>query len=103
MTCVSDRSRDRQFHLGACALLAPDFQLSADRFGALAHARYAIVSRASFLEHARINTGAVIPHPHSELPRIIPDFDFDLLRPRMAEGIAQRFSGNAVDFIPQDR
>ena len=36
------------------------------------------MSRAPCLKHARIDTDAVIPHPDSNLPRIVPDFDFDL-------------------------
>src|SRR5208337_5109844 len=49
----------------------------------------------------RIHAFAVVPHAHPELTIIIPDFDFEMLRPGVPEGVAQRFGSNSVDFVAQ--
>ena len=99
MRPVSNRGRDSQLDLCAGALLAPNLQLSADPSGPLAHSRKAIMSRAPFVQHGGIHPDAVIPHPDAKLTWIVSDFGFDPLRPRVVEGVAQRFARNPVDFV----
>jgi len=103
MNCVSGRSRDSQLDLRTCSVLAPDFHLSADAFGALAHTRYAVMPRASFQDPVRVNADAVILNADSKVPRVVLDFNFNSLGPRVAEGIAQRFRRNPIDLVPYYR
>ena len=104
MTSVSHRRGDSQFQLRVSPVFAPDFQLSAGTFRALAHAGQTVVTGAPFLaKHIRIDSGSVVPHPDAKLPYIVPDFHFDSPRPRVVERVAQRLARNAVDVIPQDR
>src|SRR5713101_4402466 len=51
----------------------------------------------------RVNALSLIPHPHAKLPFVIPDFDFDLLRLCVLEGIAQCLAGIPVHFVTEDR
>ena len=59
--------------------------------------------RASFRHPVCVNTDAVISNADSKLPRIVLDFNFNLLGPRMAERIAQRFRRNPLDLVPHYR
>src|SRR5689334_6753915 len=49
------------------------------------------------------DTLSIIPDMNPELLCVIIDFHFDATRLRVPEGIAQRLSGNPVNFVPQDR
>jgi hypothetical protein len=58
---VGNGRRNIQFNLRAGFLLTPDFQLAADEFGALAHARQAPVSGAPlFVKHLRVDTLSIV-------------------------------------------
>src|SRR5271157_824710 len=104
MTCVSDRSRYRQFHLRAGALRAPDCQLSADRFGALADARQSPVSLArALLEDLAVDALAIIANSQPEELAVVGDFGLDAAGVRVVKGVSQVLARNPVDLVLQDR
>src|SRR5579862_3777803 len=101
---IRQRGGDNQLDLRASPLLAPDLQFSPDPLRAFAHTPKTEMSFVAFLtEHLRIDTDSVVPQPDPKLPRIVPDFNFDLPRLRVVERVAQRFVRNPVDLVPQDR
>jgi hypothetical protein len=47
----------------------------------------------------RVEAASVVSANHSELTFLIIEFHYDLRRSRVSEGVRQRFSGNAKDFV----
>src|SRR5262249_25782838 len=62
-----------------------------------------VMSCASSIEHGWIDTSAVVPHSQPEPVRVVPEIDFDPHSWRVPEGVVQRFAGNAVDLVAQQR
>ena len=54
-------------------------------------------------EHVGGNPFPVIPHAEPEILFVVTDFNFDVLRRRVPERIAQRLSRKPVNFVAQDR
>jgi hypothetical protein len=81
--------RNPQLKLRTRIELTPYRQLTAQEFGAFAHASQAVVSGASaFIQKPWVNALSVIPDLQAKPPFVIPDFHFDPLRLRVLEGIA---------------
>jgi hypothetical protein len=53
-------------------------------------------------ENRRIHALSVVAHAQSELVMVIADFSFDLLCLGVMKGVAERFSGDFVDFVTED-
>ena len=54
-------------------------------------------------EHVGGNSLAIIPYAQAKIFFVVTDFYFHVLRRRMAEGIAQRFGREPVDFVSKNR
>ena len=101
---VRTRPGNAQFHLRARIQLAPHGELAAYELRALPHAAQAEVPFPALrAQHLRVDPLAVVAHPHSKLPLVVADLHFDLLRSRVAEGVAQRLAGDAEDLVAHDR
>jgi hypothetical protein len=77
--------------------------VAADELGALAHARQAEVSTPFVRKHRSVDTLSIVPDLQPKLPGVVRDFHFDPASVRVAKGVAQRFAGNPVDIVAQDR
>src|SRR5271154_5674746 len=99
-TAARRRSRVRngrtnfELHLRAGLALTPDFQVGANQFGALAHARQAKVSGAGFsIQHLRVDALSIVANTQSKLPLAIADSHLDPAPLRMAKSVAQGLPG----------
>src|ERR1700687_2316765 len=100
---VGGAGRNAQFHFGSCIDFAPHRQLTFDKCGSFSHPAQAIVSLKTMAgENPRIHALSVVAHAQSKLVMVITDFNFDLLRLGMMEGIAERFGSDFVDLVTQD-
>ena len=74
------------------------------QFAAFPHAGQAKMPLAPLPRQNRwIDAFSIVPHTKPELLIVIPDFNLDLPSRGMVKGVAERLSGNPVDFIAQNR
>src|SRR5271165_4104998 len=100
---VGNRAGNAQIDLGACAGCCPDLQLTADVPGALAHSGQAVVAGAALSRDFRINAASVITDTQAQQLFAIRDFRFYMARLRVVESVAHGLTGDAVDFVAEDR
>lgn len=73
-------------------------------FGAFLYAGKAVLPDATTLvKNLRVDTLAVVSHPHPDLPFVVMYLHFDPASPCVQEGIAQRFGGKPIYFRQEDR
>jgi hypothetical protein len=79
-------------------------KLAPRKFRAFVHSGQAMVPlAASFTQNLRIDALSIVPDPHSKLPSVVLDLHFDPPRLCVLERIAQRFDGDPIDFVPDER
>src|SRR5262249_9393201 len=100
---IRSGGRNDQVDFSTESCLTPHVEMPADDFGALAHAGQSEMSLALVFENLRIDSLAVVAHAHLQLRVVVPNFDFDVTRVRVAKRIAQRLAGDAVDVVAEDR
>src|SRR5580704_5865464 len=102
--CVSDRCRYGHLNLRARPHLAPKIQLSARQLCAFADSRQAPMSGPrAFAEYLWVNSDSVIAEPDAEFLRVVPNLNFNLFSPRMAEGVSQNLPANPIDLVLKNR
>src|SRR3954467_13617805 len=84
-----DMGRDSQFHFGTGRGAAADPQASADAPRTLAHARHTPMPFPAGGHPPRVDAAAVVAHEHAQLLRRIFQFDLNMRRARMTEGVEQ--------------
>ena len=92
-----------EFDLRAGGGAAENMEPRADPVRPLAHSRKAPVSIAPRSQYLRVDPATIVAHQNTQLAGRILQFDLDLLRPRMAKCIDQRFPADSVHFVPEQR
>ena len=95
--------RYAQIELRPRIALAPDVEVPADTFGALAHAVQPKMSlRRLTLDHALVDTAAVVCDTETKLTLVEANLHPDTARLRMVKRVAQGLDGNPVDLELHD-
>ena len=102
-SAVGHRSRNSQLDFGAGPDFAPQIELGADLKGALAHTGQSPVSRPPVAQVLLVDALAVVANAQAKLARPIGDFRLDASRLCVTECVAQRFAGNAVNVVADNR
>jgi hypothetical protein len=77
--------------------------MSAYDFCPFTHSWQPEVSGGLTLHGVLVNAGSVITDAQAELPFVVSNLDADPLRLRVTEGVAQRFTSDAVCLVTHDR
>src|SRR6516165_12307267 len=97
---ISARCRDAHFNFRTGMELTPDRQFTAHKFGSFVHATQAPVSRAAVVgQNLFVYASPIVANSHLQMLLVIVDLRFDPPRLCVPEGVAQRFAGNAVNFV----
>src|SRR5579863_6682163 len=100
---ISESGGDRDLDLRAHHGLAPQSELCANSFRALAYSRKAPMAGAcAGFEHLGINPNAIVANTKAKLLSRIPNLDFNQLCPRMPKCVAQEFARDSIQFVLHD-
>jgi hypothetical protein len=97
-------SRYSKFNLRACALLAPDIELTAEAFATLAHPRESpMACPLTTNDDLWVHADAIIAHPYSELLFTKGDFSLDMPGVCVLVCVTHGLANDPANVITKDR
>src|SRR5271165_5143476 len=100
---VGDRTRNAQIDLSPCSGPAQNNQFRTNPPGALPHSRQTVVPGAPLFRDFQSDPFAIVADSQTEELLLKCEFRFDPGCVGVGESISQRFPGDAVNFVPNDR